>query len=41
VASGAYSSIFVASPFLCWLKEREPQNRKLAARAQQSTGSAR
>ena len=41
VASGAYSSIFVASPFLCWLKEREPQNRKLAARAQQSPGSAR
>jgi SecD/SecF fusion protein len=41
ISSGAYSSIFVASPFLCWLKEREPQNRKLAARAGQSPGSAR
>jgi SecD/SecF fusion protein len=41
ISSGAYSSIFVASPFLCWLKEREPQNRKLAARAQQGVGSAR
>jgi SecD/SecF fusion protein len=33
VMSGAYSSIFVASPFACWLKEREPQYRRLAARA--------
>jgi SecD/SecF fusion protein len=33
VASGAYSSIFVASPITCLLKEREPQYRKLAARA--------
>ena len=35
ILSGAYSSIFVASPILTVLKEREPQNRKLklAARA--------
>ncbi len=35
IISGAYSSIFVASPILTVLKEREPQNRKLklAARA--------
>jgi SecD/SecF fusion protein len=33
VASGAYSSIFVASPFATWLKEKEPQYRKLASRA--------
>ena len=33
VASGAYSSIFIASPVLTILKEREPQYRKLAARA--------
>jgi SecD/SecF fusion protein len=29
ILSGAYSSIFVASPILTVLKEREPQNRKL------------
>jgi SecD/SecF fusion protein len=34
VASGAYSSVFVASPFVTWLKEKEPQNRKLAERVQ-------
>jgi len=33
VASGAYSSIFVASPVLTLLKEREPKYRKLAVRA--------
>ena len=35
IVSGAYSSIFVASPILTLLKEREPQYRKLkpAARA--------
>jgi SecD/SecF fusion protein len=33
VASGAYSSIFVASPVLTILKEREPKLRKLAAKA--------
>jgi len=31
IISGAYSSIFVASPVLTVLKEREPQHRKLAA----------
>jgi SecD/SecF fusion protein len=29
ILSGAFSSIFVASPILTLLKEREPQNRKL------------
>jgi SecD/SecF fusion protein len=33
VASGAYSSIFVASPVLTILKEREPKYRKLAVKA--------
>lgn len=31
-AAGAYSSIFVATPFLCQLKEREPAMKALAAR---------
>jgi len=35
VASGTYSSIFVASPMLALLKEREPKFRNIAARAQQ------
>jgi SecD/SecF fusion protein len=35
ILSGAYSSIFVASPVLTLLKEREPQYRKLAVRARQ------
>jgi preprotein translocase subunit SecF len=30
--SGAYSSIFIASPFLAWLKEREPRYQELASR---------
>jgi preprotein translocase subunit SecF len=30
---GAYSSIFVATPFLAWLKEREPRYRALRERA--------
>jgi preprotein translocase subunit SecF len=30
--SGAYSSIFIASPLLSWFKEREPRFRELAAR---------
>jgi preprotein translocase subunit SecF len=30
--SGAYSSIFIASPLLAWMKEREPRYRELAAR---------
>jgi SecD/SecF fusion protein len=33
ILSGAYSSIFVASPILTLLKEREPQYRKLKAQA--------
>jgi preprotein translocase subunit SecF len=32
LASGAYSSIFIASPLLCDLKEREPGMRELARR---------
>ncbi len=30
--SGAYSSIFIASPLLAWMKEREPRYRELASR---------
>ncbi|HWO69143.1 MAG TPA: protein translocase subunit SecF [Actinomycetota bacterium] len=33
VASGAYSSVFVAAPILALLKEREPRMRQLRARA--------
>ena len=33
LASGAYSSIFVASPVLAWLKEREPKYVKIRQRA--------
>ncbi len=32
--TGAYSSIFVATPILAWLKEREPKYRALRARAE-------
>ncbi len=32
--TGAYSSIFVATPILAWLKEREPKNRAVAARVE-------
>ena len=32
ILSGAYSSIFIASPVATLLKEREPQNRKLIAK---------
>ena len=35
VASGTYSSMFVASPMLALLKEREPKFRNIAARVQQ------
>jgi preprotein translocase subunit SecF len=31
--TGAYSSIFVATPILAWLKEREPRHRAVAERA--------
>ncbi len=34
--SGAYSSIFIASPLLAWMKEREPRYRELAARVNRS-----
>jgi preprotein translocase subunit SecF len=34
--SGAYSSIFIASPLLAWMKEREPRYRELAARVSRS-----
>jgi preprotein translocase subunit SecF len=34
VASGTYSSIFVAAPALAWLKEREPRYQQARARAQ-------
>lgn len=30
--SGVYSSIFVATPVVVWIKEREPRNRQLQAR---------
>ncbi|MCC6225740.1 MAG: protein translocase subunit SecF [Microthrixaceae bacterium] len=33
--SGAYSSIFIASPVLSWLKEREPRYRRIRARAEE------
>ena len=32
MVSGAYSSIFIATPLLAQLKEREPDMKKLAAR---------
>jgi preprotein translocase subunit SecF len=35
---GAYSSITVASPLVAWMKEREPLNRDLRARAAQRQG---
>jgi len=36
IISGAYSTIFIASPIVTVLKEREPQYRRLAARAEQT-----
>jgi preprotein translocase subunit SecF len=33
LATGAYSSIFVAAPILAWLKEREPRYRAVRERA--------
>ena len=35
--SGAYSSIFIASPLLSWMKEREPRFRELSERVSQRT----
>jgi len=41
-AAGAYSSIFVATPFLCQIKEREPAMKALAARvAARRSGAAK
>jgi preprotein translocase subunit SecF len=40
LVSGAYSSIFIASPLLAWMKEREPRYRELAARVQRSEHAA-
>jgi preprotein translocase subunit SecF len=34
--SGAYSSIFIASPLLAWMKEREPRYKELADRVGRS-----
>ena len=41
VAVGAYSSIFVASPILAVLKEREPRYRQLRARLESKPGERR
>jgi SecD/SecF fusion protein len=40
ILSGAYSSIFVASPVATILKEREPQNRRIIARQQDAKASS-
>lgn len=34
MATGAYSSLFIAGPFLAWWKEREPKMQQLAVRAE-------
>jgi len=42
IAAGTYSSIFIATPLLAWLKEREPQMQALARRvAGRQAGAAR
>ena len=38
--SGAYSSIFIASPLLAWLKEREPRYRDIRRRVDARGGDA-
>ncbi len=38
LATGAYSSIFIATPVLVWLKEREPQLKRRAERAASLAG---
>src|SRR5206468_5613941 len=38
VTSGAYSSIFVASPLLATLKEREPRYQQIRAKAERQPG---
>ncbi|MBW3601165.1 MAG: protein translocase subunit SecF [Actinobacteria bacterium] len=40
MAVGAYSSIFLATPFLVWLKEREPRYAELRARVLARRGGA-
>ena len=40
LASGAYSSIFVATPLLCDFKEREPHMKALAAKVARAQGKA-
>ena len=37
LATGAYSSIFIAAPILAWLKEREPKYRAVRERLQQQS----
>ena len=39
LVTGAYSSVFIASPVLAWLKEREPRYRQLRTRLEQRGGS--
>lgn len=39
LVTGAYSSVFIASPLLAWLKEREPRYRQLRARLEQRGGA--
>ncbi len=39
LVTGAYSSIFIASPLLSWLKEREPRYRQLRVRLDQRGGA--
>jgi preprotein translocase subunit SecF len=38
--SGAYSSLFIASPLLAWLKEREPRYRDIKRRIDARGGEA-
>lgn len=40
MAVGTYSSVFVATPVLCWLKEREPRYRELRHRLETRRGRA-
>jgi preprotein translocase subunit SecF len=40
LAAGTYSSIFIATPFLAQLKEREPRYQKLAARVARQQATA-
>jgi len=37
---GAYSSVFVAAPVVVWMKEREPRNRQLRDRLNQTKARA-